>query len=116
MFRFEKLDIWREANDYASHIYQLTQKFPRIELFGLSDQLRRAANSISTNIAEGSGSTSKKDFCHFLNISIRSLFETVSLVFRASQEKFITEKEKQIVYERAETLVKKITAFRKSLL
>lgn len=58
-FRFEKLTVWHEANDLAKQIYKIVNCFPRTELFGLGDQLRRAVNSISTNIAEGSGSRSK---------------------------------------------------------
>lgn len=105
MFRFEGLTIWRDANTYAQFLYKLTKKFPKTELFGLGDQLRRSGNSIPTNIAEGSGSSSKKDFCNFLNISIRSLFETVSLLFRAHQEKLISDHEKKTGYEWAERLV-----------
>ena len=114
-FRFEKLDIWHEANHYAHEIYEITKKFPREELFSLSDQLKRAANSIPANIAEGSGSTSKKDFRHFLNIAIKSAYETVSLIIRAEQEGFITKKSRIAIYNQAEALVKRIQSFKKTI-
>lgn len=115
-FRFEELEIWHEANDLAEAIYKVTRKFPKSELFGLGDQLRRAVNSIPTNIAEGSGSNSKKDFAHFLNVSIRSVFEVVSLLYRCEQEKFITKKRRLLLYSKAEMLVKRIHRFRSVLL
>jgi len=59
-FRFEHLEIWTESIEYASEIYHLIKKFTREEIFALSDQLRRSSTSISTNIAEGAGSRSKK--------------------------------------------------------
>jgi four helix bundle protein len=53
-FNFEKLDVWREAIQFANLIYQLTSKFPEQERFGLTNQMRRAAVSVSSNLAEGS--------------------------------------------------------------
>jgi four helix bundle protein len=63
-FRFEELGIWKDAILFAKLIYKLTERFPSRELFSLTDQLRRCAVSIAANIAEGSGSSSKKDFAH----------------------------------------------------
>ncbi len=73
-FRFEELEIWRDAILFAKLIYKLTERFPSRELFSLTDQLRRCAASIAANIAEGSGSSSKKDFAHYLEIAIKSLY------------------------------------------
>ena len=61
-FRFESLEIWKLSLIYASHLYDVAQKFPIEERFALEDQLRRAAVSISNNIAEGSGSATDKNF------------------------------------------------------
>ncbi len=115
-FRFEHLNIWKDAVNYAKKIYILTKNFPKDELFALTNQLRRAVSSISTNIAEGSGSSSKKDFSHFLDIAIKSAFETVSLLYLAKEQGYITEKERLEFYEQAEILVKKIQAFKRTLL
>lgn len=114
-FRFEHLNIWKDALVYAKKIYASTRKFSKDELFALTSQLRRAASSISTNIAEGAGSSSKKDFAHFLDIAIKSTFETVSLLYLAQEQGYITEKERLELYSEAEILVKKIQAFRRSL-
>jgi four helix bundle protein len=115
-FRFEHLDIWKDSIIYSKKVYKLSKSFPRHEMFALTNQLRRAVNSISTNIAEGTGSSSKKDFSHFLDIAIKSTFETVSLLYLAEQENYIKEIERLKLYEEAEILVKKIQAFKRSLL
>lgn len=81
----------------------------------LCDQLRRASVSISANIAEGSGSTSSRDFMNFLNIALRSLFETVSLFAIALENRYITKQEFDGVHIEAEQLAKQIHAFRNSL-
>lgn len=111
-FRFEQLDIWKESNLYVSKIYKITRSFPSEEKFGLTDQLRRSASSISANIAEGSGSSSKKDFTHYLDISIKSSYETVSHLYLAKQLNYLSEKDRISLYEEAEILVKKIQSFK----
>jgi len=93
MFRFESLDIWHLAIEYANRIYDLTIKFPRDELFALTSQLRKAGVSISANIAEGSLSDSSKEFKSFLNYAIRSTGETISELVMAKKRKYISEKE-----------------------
>ena len=62
MFGFEKLEVWQKAVDLADEVYRLTREFPDYEKFGLANQMRRAAVSISSNIAEGSSRESKIDF------------------------------------------------------
>lgn len=106
--RFEHLAIWQEAVHYTNKVYQITKQFPRDELFALSDQLKRSSSSIPANIAEGSGSSSKKDFCHYLDISIKSVYETVSHLYIAQDQKYITEAQRFILYDKAEILVRKI--------
>ena len=72
MFNFEKLEVWQKAIDFADLIYHETQTFPLDERFGLTNQLRRAAVSISSNIAEGSSRSSKNDFARFAEIAAGS--------------------------------------------
>jgi|SRR3990170_7979397 four helix bundle protein len=115
-FRFEDLQIWNASNAFATKIYTIARALPRSEQYGLGDQLRRAANSIPVNIAEGAGSTSKKDFAHFLNIAIRSLYEVVSLMFRCEQEGYLSQKRRTDAYQDAELLVKRVHAFRGKLI
>jgi len=94
-FRFESLEIWHKAIKYADKIYNVADRLPKKELFGLGAQLRRAAVSIPNNIAEGSGSNSIKEFKNFLNISIKSTLETVSMLFFVKERNYISGKIRQ---------------------
>jgi four helix bundle protein len=80
VYNFEKLKAWQEAVKLVEIIYVEIKKFPPEEKFGLVDQLRRASTSVSLNIAEGSGCNSKKAFVSYLEIALRSLYETVSIL------------------------------------
>lgn len=71
----EKLDAWKEAMCLVKAIYELTQSFPREELYGLTQQMRRAAVSIPSNIAEGSARKGNKEYAHFISIARGSLAE-----------------------------------------
>ena len=115
MFRFEELDIWKLAVEYADEVYDLTEKLPVSERYNLIEQLKKAALSISNNIAEGSGAATKKNFSSFLNISVSSLLETVNILHFAKAREYISEEERIKFYKKAETLAKKINAFRNSL-
>lgn len=78
MHNFRKLKIYQKAINFAVEIYRLTKYFPKDELFGLTNQLRRAVTSISLNIAEGSGNKSSKEFRRYLEISLRSTYEVMT--------------------------------------
>jgi four helix bundle protein len=116
MFRFEELEIWKLAIEYANDIYNITEKFPSSEKYNIIDQLRRASLSISNNIAEGSGVATDKNFKSFLDISIASCLETVNLLYFASQRNYIGQEERFNFYKKAETLIKKTRAFKNSLI
>ena len=79
-FDFEKLDVYKRAVQFIEKIYQATEKFPSYELYGLTAQLRRAAVSIATNIAEGSGRYHKRDHQQFLRMARSSCYECVPLL------------------------------------
>lgn len=83
MFRFEKLEVWQEAIAYADDVYKVTAQFPSDELYGLRSQLRRAAVSISANVAEGSSRSSNADFARFVEIAYGSTMETISHASRS---------------------------------
>jgi four helix bundle protein len=111
MFKFEELEIWKEAIKFASNVYKVTNTFPAEERFGLTRQLRDAAISISLNIAEGSGRYHNKDFVRFLQIAIGSLYEVVSGLFIAKNEEYISDKDFKNAYSEAEKIAKMINAF-----
>ena len=115
MFRFENLEIWKLAVEYASEIYKLTITFPREETFGLVSQLRRASVSVSSNIAEGSGASTIKDYKNYLDIAIKSTLETSSLLYIATTQNYLDEKTRLKFYEDAEKQIRKIRAFKKKL-
>ena len=76
MQNFRDLRVWQEAHQLTLGVYQVTHAFPREELFGLSSQLRRAAVSIASNIAEGCGRSGSRDLRRFLDIAMGSACET----------------------------------------
>ena len=84
-------------------------------MFCLSSDLNRAAVSVSSNIAEGSGSASNREFKRYLRIALKSVFETVSQIFVARARKYITENEFNRTYAFGELLARKIKSFEKSL-
>ena len=77
-FFYEELVVWQKAMELVRLVYQVTRRFPVDERFALTDQLRRAVVSIPSNIAEGNGRGSNKDYAHFLSIARGSLYETMT--------------------------------------
>ena len=89
MFNFEKLEVWNEAIAFADSVYTITRAFPNDERFGLTNQMRRAAVSISSNIAEGSSRSSRADFARFIEIATGSVFEVVSQPTVSKRQAFL---------------------------
>ena len=87
---YENLDAWKEATNLAVQIYQITKNFPKEEILGITSRLRRASISISSNIAEGAGRKSKKDFKQFVHMASGSLNEVESLLHICSRLDLIT--------------------------
>ena len=115
MFNFERLDVWQKAIDFADLIYNETRGFPSEERFGLTNQLRRAAVSISSNVAEGSSRSSRTDFARFAEIAAGSVFEAVSQSFIARRQNFFSEGQFRNIYTDAEQLSMMLSDLRKSL-
>src|SRR5215467_4070454 len=92
-FNFEKLDVWQEAIQFADAVHRITKKFPEYERFGLTNQMRRATVSISSNIAEGSSRLSRTDFARFVEIATGSLFEVVSQAKVSLNQQFLSKSE-----------------------
>ena len=115
MFNFEKLEVWKKAIDFADFVYSTTRAFPDDERFGLTSQMRRAAVSISSNIAEGSSRHSKEDYARFLEIASGSVFEVVSQSFIAQKQKYLSEEDRLRLYNAAEEQSKMLSGLRRSL-
>ncbi len=116
MFRFEKLDVWQRAVDHTDRIYQVTRSFPADERFRLTNQMRRAAVSISSNIAKGSGRASDKDFARFLEISYGSLMEVVSQSAIARRQEFLPQQSFDCIYRESEELARMLSGLRATLI
>ena len=114
-FRFEDLQVWQLAMELDEQINQLTKTFPKEEIYILTSQIKRAADSVVLNIAEGSTGQSKAVFKVFLGYSLRSAIEVVSCLFIAKRRGYIAEQEFKILYNEYEVMVKKITALRNSI-
>src|SRR5438094_5347505 len=116
MFNFEKLDVWQKAIDFADLVYNDTRGFPSEERFGLTNQFRRAAVSISSNLAEGSSRFSRTDFARFAEIAAGSVFEVVSQAFIARRQNFLGEEQFARLYTDGEELSRMLSGLRRSLL
>ena len=115
MFNFEKLEVWNEAIAFADTIYTITKAFPDDARFGLTNQMRRAAVSISSNIAEGSSRSSRPDFAHFIEIVTGSVFEVVSQATISKRQGFLSEEVYAHVYSAAEKQSRMLSGLRRSL-
>ena len=85
MYRFQKLTVWQKSIVFCGEIYRVTARFPKEEQYGITAQLRRAAVSIPTNIAEGTGDPSDSEFIRFLRYALRSEHEVASLLLLSSE-------------------------------
>lgn len=115
MFSFEKLEIWQSARLFARDINRTASRFPKIEQFGLAQQLRRAGFSIAANIAEGSSRSSKKDFSRFVEIAYGSLCEVVTGLYVALDSDYLCQEDFQSLYGRAESIGRMLSKFRQTL-
>jgi len=115
IFRFESLEIWKEGIEVSDFLFDIADRAESKRFFRFAEQLRAAAMSITNNIAEGSGSFSDKEFASFLNISRRSLFECVNILYIFERRKIINAIERDNLINLLKPLSKQITNFRKTL-
>jgi len=116
MFNFEKLTAWNKAMDLAEFVYQASRQFPETERFGLTSQMRRAAVSVPSNVAEGSSRSSPGDNGRFVEIAAGSLFEVVTQTILARRLAFLPEQYFQKLYNSAEEESRILSGLRRSLL
>ena len=103
---FKDLIAWQKGMDLVSEIYEITGTFPREEIYGLTSQLRRAAVSVPSNIAEGQARYSKRDFRHFLRTAKGSLAEIQTQIAIAARLGFISAAREAEVGERMHELAR----------
>lgn len=114
-FKFEKLEVWQESIELTKLVHDVTLKFPKEELYILSSQIKRAADSVSLNIAEGSTGQSNPEFKKFLGYSIRSGIEVVSCLYIARKRGIIGEEDFKTIYNFVDNLIKRLQALRNTL-
>ncbi len=112
---FENLRVWQKSLALSNKIDGLTKTFPKDELFILTAQIKRAADSVNLNIAEGSTGQSKAEFKRFLGISLRSAIEVISCLYIGKERNIITQNSFDIFYKEYEELIISIQALRNSL-
>ncbi|AOW18049.1 four helix bundle protein [Polaribacter vadi] len=116
VFSFEKLKVWQEAIDFSVEIYNLTKSFPSDEKFGVTSQLKRASNSISANIAEGTSRITNKDKAHFSTIAFSSTMEVLNHIILCNKLQFINDEIYLELRKRIYKISNMLNALRKSQL
>ena len=114
-FRFENLEIWQRAVEVARELFPMADLLEGKKLYRFAEQLRGAGLSMPNNIAEGSGSTSAKEFNQFLNIARRSTFENASMLMIFAKDNLIPLDVKEKVLQDLDELCRMITAFSRTL-
>ena len=109
------LDVWKKNIEFVSEIYQLTNSFPKQELYGLTSQIRRAAISIPSNIAEGAARNHKKEFKQFLYISLSSSTELETQIIIAYNLEYINLSQYNLYLEKLEIISKMLQGLIRSI-
>ena len=112
---YKDLLVWRKGIELVKSIYQLTQRFPSDERFGLTSQLRRSAVSVPCNIAEGQARHTTKEFIHFISNSEGSLAEVDTQVVIATELQYCTQKETEFVFGLIDELRRMLNGLRRRL-
>ena len=114
-FKFEKLIVWQKSLDLSDEVNQLSKTFPKEEIYVLVSQIKRAADSVSLNIAEGSTGQSNAEFARFLGIALRSNIEVVGCIFLAKRRGYIKPDTFDKIYKMCEEILVMINSLRNSL-
>ena len=115
MHDFKKLTVWQKTRIFVKELYLLTQKFPNEEKFGLTQQIRRAAVSMFSNIAEGAGRNTSADFARFLDMANGSTFEVETQLYVAIDLRYISQQEFENLLFQLQEIEKMLCNLRKSL-
>jgi len=113
--KFKDLKIWQKAVDLSVKVYEITRNFPKDEVYGLTSQMRRSSVSIASNVAEGSGRNSKKEFEQFLSIAYGSCSELETQMIISERNGFITKEALSSIQEEILEIQKMNWALKRSL-
>ena len=113
-YSFEKLNVWQNSIDFVKMIYQITDNFPKTEVYGITSQLRRAVVSIPSNIAEGSTKKTLKDQARFTEIAFGSLIETLTQMIIACKLNYISNDDLSVVRLEIENISRQLNALKAS--
>src|SRR6476619_1402493 len=108
---FRKLLIWQKSMLLVTKIYTTTSKFPKEEIFGITSQIRKCAVSVPSNIAEGFGRDSDKEYLRYLNISMGSLFEMQTQIEIIKNIGYLTQEEFNTIYEDSREIERMLVSF-----
>jgi four helix bundle protein len=114
-FRFQDLKIWQLAIQIADELFDIADGLDQKRLYRFAEQLRGAGMSVSNNIAEGSGSSSKKEFKQFLNMARRSTYENANILFLLGKRNLISREYLERLLDQLDHLCRQITNFQNSL-
>jgi len=114
-FRFQSLEIWQQAFQVANKLYDIADGLETKKLYRFAEQLRGAGMSLTNNIAEGSGSTSNKEFIVFLNYTRRSIFECVNILITVTYRNMLSKDIQDQLIEDLDLLSRKVITFSRTL-
>jgi four helix bundle protein len=112
---FKDLIAWQKAMDLVAAVYQLTDRFPKREVYSLTDQIRRAAVSVPSNIAEGQAHFHQKEFLHFLRHSRGSLAEVETQLLLAQRLQYVSEEDAKPILQQVAEVGKILNGLIKSI-
>ena len=116
MHNFKELKVWQEAMTLAKEVFVVTRIFPAEEKYGLISQINRCSVSIASNIAEGAGRGSNKEFNQFLNIALGSCFELETQLLLSNDFNYITKEQTLLLTEKVCKVQKMLNGLKKSIL
>lgn len=109
MRNFRNYGVWKDGVEFSAHVYDLTEQFPKKEMYALCDQLQRASVSIPSNVAEGCSRRSQNEFAHYLDISLGSSYEIETQMEIAHILKYVSDKQYDDIIEKVQSIEKKLT-------
>ena len=115
-FKFEKLLVWQKALELTSIVHEISAKFPNAEKYILTKQIKKSADSVAMNIAEGAAGQTNGEFNRSLGFSWNAGFRVIAYIFIAQKRKIINEEDFNKIYKLCEEILLIITSLRKTLI